>query len=72
MVPSGSKWVATILSNALVAVSPDVNVGDSFPGAIVGVIDDAFAKSNLLTPVHCGPRDRRHSRETRTPRPHDL
>ena len=37
-----------VLSNVLVASSPDVNVGDKFTGTIVGVIDYAFAKYNLL------------------------
>ncbi|MET0592252.1 MAG: lamin tail domain-containing protein, partial [Polyangiaceae bacterium] len=37
-----------ILSNALIASSPDVNVGDKFLGAITGVVDYAFAKYNLL------------------------
>ena len=37
-----------ILSNALVAASPDVNVGDKFPGTVVGVIDYAFAKYNFF------------------------
>ena len=37
-----------ILSDTLVPSSPDVNVGDEFAGTIVGVIDYAFAKYNLL------------------------
>jgi predicted extracellular nuclease len=37
-----------VLSNVLVSASPDVNVGDRFPGPIEGVIDYAFAKFNLL------------------------
>jgi hypothetical protein len=37
-----------VLSNGLVTASPTVNVGDRFPGTIVGVIDYAFAKYNLL------------------------
>jgi predicted extracellular nuclease len=37
-----------VISNVLVPSSPDVNVGDRFMGTIVGVIDYAFAKYNLL------------------------
>jgi predicted extracellular nuclease len=37
-----------VVSNVLVPTSPDVNVGDKFMGSIVGVIDYAFAKYNLL------------------------
>ena len=37
-----------VISNVLVPSSPDVNVGDKFMGTIVGVIDYAFAKYNLL------------------------
>jgi predicted extracellular nuclease len=37
-----------VISNVLVPASPDMNVGDKFMGTIVGVIDYAFAKYNLL------------------------
>ncbi|MFT3922033.1 MAG: PxKF domain-containing protein [Myxococcales bacterium] len=37
-----------VLDNGVVSAMPDANVGDSFPGAIVGVLDYDFANYHLM------------------------